>query len=408
MNDQEKNYFSPSELNSLINLILQENFEEIIRIKGEITNLSRSSAGHLYFSLKDSSGGLISCVFWKGVLSSLKLHKENFTEGSEIICKGKISNYNGKIQISAHSFEVLQKEGALFLEFEKTKKKLLELGFFDSSRKKPLPEFPKKICIITSPHGAVIEDIIQRVKSRFGVKLSLLPASVQGKSSIPKIIRSIEFANKNQTKFGFELLILARGGGSFEELSIFNNEDLVKTFANSKIPTISALGHESDFTLADFAADLRAPTPSAAIDMCLKIKSDVENEILNLGSRIHKQIHNSLKSKQNHLKLINLSEKFFISRIETKKSKINSIFEKIQLKIQNKIEKNFSILEKLFLSCENFNHKKILQRGYNLCWSESKESPNSRKLIKFSKDFESEKNQNKLILEFFDDFCQIS
>lgn len=395
------NFFSPTQINQLINQILEENFIGSVRIKGEITNLSRSNLGHLYFSLKDSEGGLIGCVFWKSLVYSFKNNKnftEFFKEGSEIICTGKLSNYNGRIQLSAHSFEVLNKEGALFLEFEKTKKKLSELGLFDASRKKTLPKFPKKICVITSAHGAVIQDMINRVKSRFPIEINLLPASVQGKSSTPKIIKSINFANQNNEKFQFDLLILARGGGSFEELSIFNDENLVKALANSKIPTISAIGHETDFTLADFAADLRAPTPSAAIEICLKVKSEIENQILGLTAKIHRSVFNALKSKQNHLRLISkaFSPNFFLSKLERQKTKVRMISEKIQSKIQSKMEKTCAKLEKLRLSSEKFDHKQILKRGYSLCWLESHNI-----LIKSSKDFEKQ-NKSELKLEFFD------
>ncbi len=258
----EKKIFTPSEINKLLNEILEDLIPNNINIQGEITNISKSNSGHIYFSLKDKNSSIISGVFWKNFLDSKKNNKDflsNFKDGAEIICSGRLSNYNGKITLSVLNFECINIQGALFIEFEKTKRKLEKLGFFDISKKKPLVKFPRTICLITSKSGSVLHDMLNRIKARFGLMVYFISVSVQGESSIKQIKNAIDFVNQKNNIFEFDLIILARGGGSFEELSIFNNEEIVKSVFYSKIPIISAIGHETDFTLVDFSADLRAP-----------------------------------------------------------------------------------------------------------------------------------------------------
>jgi exodeoxyribonuclease VII large subunit len=409
----ENKIFSPTEINQILAQILEESFDSRLKIKGEITNLSRSSLGHVYFSLKDVDGGMIGAVCWKGFLSNQKNHKnfiEFFKEGSEIVCTGKLSSYYGKIQISAAHIEFLKNDGVLFLEFEKTKKKLAELGFFDASKKKPLPSFPRKVCLITSKNGAVIQDMLSRIKARFPIHTFLINTPVQGKSSIKKIVNAINFANKKQKEFEFDLLILARGGGSFEELSIFNDEEIVKAIFFSQIPIISAIGHETDFTLSDFASDLRAQTPSSAIEICLKVRGDVENEILNLFSKIHKNIHHRLKIIQNHLRILskNFSKEIFLMKTQKYKIQITSLFQKIEISVIQKKNFVFSKFKNLESQFEKFDHKETLKRGYILCWQKEfmkEKGVFQSHLVKTNKDFgEILKNRHEknLYFEFFD------
>lgn len=398
----EKKIFTPSEINKLLNEILEDLIPNNINIQGEVTNISKSNSGHIYFSLKDKNSSIISGVFWKNFLDSKKNNKDflsNFKDGAEIICSGRLSNYNGKISLSVLNFECINTQGALFIEFEKTKRKLEKLGFFDISKKKPLVKFPRTICLITSKSGSVLHDMLNRIKARFGLMVYFIAVSVQGESSIKQIKNAIDFANQKNNIFEFDLIILARGGGSFEELSIFNNEEIVKSVFYSKIPIISAIGHETDFTLVDFSADLRAPTPSSAIEIALPVKSNIEDMIYNLVSKIKQSMQYKLNQRELRFNSIlkNFSEKIIFNKIENKKLQIKIITENIYFKINNSINKIDAKLKFLSLSIEKHNHIDILNRGYSLCWNLE-----NKKIISSRIDFEKIKNKNKILIEFKD------
>lgn len=400
--------FSPTEINEFINRILNDLFNENIKIQGEITNLSRSSLGHVFFSLKDVKNSLIGCVCWKSFIALQKKNKEFiefFNEGSEIVCSGKLSNFNGKIQLSVNKIEIINKDGALFLEFEKTKKRLAELGFFDVSRKKPLPKYPKNICLLTSRSGAVLQDMLNRIKDRFPVNVSLIHVPVQGKSSVNLIIKALNFVNKKN----FDVLILARGGGSFEELSIFNDENLVKTISILKTPIISAIGHETDFTLSDFVSDLRAPTPSSAIEICLPLKKDLENYILNISAKIYQNFFYKISGLKNHFNILkkNLSKEAFLNKIEKYKIHIKFLVEQIRSKIIQKKNDLESRMKISLMSLKRFDYKELLNKGFVLCW---KNFDQNNDLIRTKKEFEDffvDQNNKNLYLEFSDGICEI-
>jgi exodeoxyribonuclease VII large subunit len=407
-NIYNKKIFSPTEINSLINEIFNIHFEENIEIEGELTNIKKSNLDHLYFSLKDEKNGIINGVFWK---SSLKYEAEKFKkfflEGSKIIISGRISVYNNKIQIIGHSFIQINKEGYLFLEFEKIKQKLAKEGVFDPLKKKKIPRFPEKICIITSKHGSVIHDMINRIKARFDIEVNLIPVSVQGPQSVNQIVKAIKVANKKS--YSFDLIILARGGGSFEDLFIFNDESIVNEIFHSKVPIISAIGHETDFTLSDFASDLRAPTPSSSIDICLEIKENIQNSIRVIISKIYKSILYKIKIKENYIDALskNFSKNIIELKLDNQKSKALSIIENIKSKINFKISKIDSKIQILLRSIENFNHINILKRGYNICFFYDIEN-NCNKIIRTSKDFKEYIAKKKDIkLQFSDETIDI-
>jgi len=285
--------YTVSELSLSIKNLIESNFE-FIRLRGEIGRVSKPVSGHVYLDLKDDTS-VISGVIWKGNAQKLNIAPE---EGLEVICFGKITTYPGqsKYQIIIENIEPAG-IGALMALLEKRKEKLSKEGLFDDQHKKEIPFLPNKIGVITSPTGAVIKDIIHRIKDRFPTDLDIWPVKVQGESSPEEIIDAIEgFHLLPQSKIPSpDIIIIARGGGSIEDLWGFNDEDLVRKVFSSQIPIISAIGHETDTTLIDLVADLRAPTPTAAAEMAVPVRREL---LVNIKD-FHLRINNFLKNKLN-------------------------------------------------------------------------------------------------------------
>lgn len=235
-----------------------------ILVAGELSNFTiNSRSGHMYFSLKDSKS-LLKGVMFASAARRLQFHPE---DGMRVIVRGRISVYepNGQYQLYAEDIQP-DGVGAMFLAFEQLKQHLAAEGLFDQSRKRPLPPFPMRIGVVTSPTGAAVQDILQILGRRWPVaEVVFCPVQVQGDAAVPQLILALENLNHQEA---CDVIILGRGGGSAEDLWAFNNESLARTVAWSKIPVVSAVGHETDFTICDFAADLRAPTPSAAAELC--------------------------------------------------------------------------------------------------------------------------------------------
>lgn len=259
--------YSVSELTEKIKRLLEDNFP-MIWIYGEISNIRIPASGHAYFTLKDQTAQ-ISAVMFKGQLRNLKFKLE---DGFTISGLGRISLYEprGTYQIILEYAEP-RGVGALQIAFEQLKRKLSQEGLFDQIHKKPLPFLPECISVITSPTGAVIQDILNVMQRRFpGIKIEICPVRVQGDAAPGEIVRAIELVNDRATS---DVIILARGGGSLEDLAPFNSEIVARAIFSSNIPMVSAVGHETDYTIADFVADLRAPTPSAAAELVTPSRS---------------------------------------------------------------------------------------------------------------------------------------
>lgn len=273
--------YSVSQVNKLIkSLIEDERRFANIQVRGEISNFKRYSSGHCYFTLKDA-GGVLKAVMFKFAARTLRFEPQN---GDTVIAVGRISVYerDGVYQLYT---DLLIPEGIgdLMLAFEQLKQKLMAEGLFDESRKKVLPVNPKTVGIITSPSGAAVRDLITVSRRRnSGIKLLLYPVRVQGKEAPGEIAHAIEFMNRNKLA---EVLIVGRGGGSIEELWAFNEEQTVRAIAASEIPVVSAVGHETDFTLTDFAADKRAATPSQAAEIVVADANAYINYVLELEKR---------------------------------------------------------------------------------------------------------------------------
>ncbi len=277
--------YSVSEISGAIKNCVEDAFT-YVRIRGEVGRLSRPYSGHIYFDLKDEKS-VISAVAWKGVASRWRFQPE---EGLEIIVTGRVTTFAGqsKYQIIVESVEPAG-EGALMALLEERKKKLALEGLFDESKKKPLPFLPKTIGVITSPSGSVIRDIIHRVEERFPLNIIVWPVRVQGKtcaSEVAAAIRGFNEFDENSLIKRPDLLIIARGGGSVEDLWGFNEEEVVRAVAQSEIVVISAIGHETDTTLIDFAADKRAPTPTGAAEIAVPVRADLIAFVDDLGLRL--------------------------------------------------------------------------------------------------------------------------
>jgi exodeoxyribonuclease VII large subunit len=269
----ERQVFTVAEVNAAIRAVLDENFQDIW-ISGEISGCKVSTSGHCYFTLKERDSQL-SCVVYRNNFRYLRCKPQ---DGLSVQARGRIDVYEqrGQYQFLVEAIEPLG-HGALQLAFEQLKKKLTLEGLFDAKRKRPLPRFPRRIGIVTSPKGAVISDFIEILSRRFpGLHIRLYPALVQGEGSIGEVCRGIEYFSQSGWA---EVVVVARGGGSLEDLWTFNEEAVARAIVACPVPVISAIGHETDFTIADFVADLRAPTPSAAAEMVVCTRQEVLDRI---------------------------------------------------------------------------------------------------------------------------------
>jgi len=294
--NNSRQILSVSELTAQIKSLLEDSFA-FIWINGEISNFRVPVSGHFYFSLKDATAQ-INAVMFRGQNTHLKFEPE---DGMQINGIGRVSLYEprGTYQIILEYMEP-SGIGALQVAFEQLKQKLADEGLFDDQHKKPIPFLPNKISVITSPTGSVIHDIIRVLNRRFSTtSLEIIPAKVQGLEAEQELINAIDLLNQRNRA---DVAILARGGGSLEDLQAFNTEGLARKIFASKIPIISAVGHETDFTLADFVADLRAPTPSAAAEMAVPLKQDLMRQTANLQAKLVNGFSNYLRFHRTYLR----------------------------------------------------------------------------------------------------------
>ena len=360
--------FTPSELTKYIHKkINQDKYLNSFQLIGEISNHSSPPSGHHYFVIKDDES-LIKCV-----LFSRGLGKENLKDGSQVVAEGKMSIYQprGEIQFIAETVQ-LQGEGSLQQKFEKLKAELEAQGLFDDSRKREIPKMPNKIGIITSKTGSVLQDIINVIQRRYpNLKLILADTRVQGEKASNSIVESIFLMNKLDD---IDVIILARGGGSIEDLWPFNEEIVARQIFKSRIPVISAIGHETDFTISDLVSDLRAPTPSAAAEI---ISPDIDSlkELVNIKLR---ELNLSF-----NLIIENLKNRFYISmdriinfKIETSVNniKINSLKENLNQTLELKIKEIKFKLLNLENILSQLNIDKVFAKGFFLTQLKSDKS----------------------------------
>jgi exodeoxyribonuclease VII large subunit len=273
---------SVSELSQAVKRTMETTFDRV-RVRGELGRVTVAKSGHFYADLKDANA-VLSVVMWKGSLSQLKFRPE---EGLEVIAEGRLSTFPGKssYQLIADRMEPAG-VGALLAQLERLKAKLAAEGLFAESRKKPIPFLPRTIGVVTSPTGAVIRDILHRLSERFPRRVILWPVLVQGEHAAGQVAAAIQGFNALTGDLRPDVLIVARGGGSIEDLWAFNEEIVVRAAAESVIPLISAVGHETDTTLIDFASDLRAPTPTGAAEKAVPVRAELIARVETLGGRL--------------------------------------------------------------------------------------------------------------------------
>ena len=306
------------------------NLQEVF-LKGEISNFKAHTRGHYYFTIKDENSR-INAIMFASQTKKLKFLPE---DGMKVLATGKISVYeaNGGYQI--YVSDMLEDGvGNLYIAYEQLKKKLEANGLFDKDKKKPIPKIPKRVGVITAPTGAAIRDIISTIKRRFPLtEIILLPALVQGADAAPSIVKQI----KNAENYNLDTLIVGRGGGSIEDMWCFNDEEVANAIYNCPIPIISAVGHEIDFTIADFVADLRAPTPTGAAELAVPNRLDVINYIDQLKIRNKKIIFNKIEFLKQ--KLNDITNKYILknpmSIYEIKEQQFSGIIEKLKYNITN-------------------------------------------------------------------------
>lgn len=354
---------SISEANSYIKRILSNDpILYNLKVKGEISNFKVHSSGNVYLSLKDENSKLNSVIFKNKYDKKLSLDN-----GSKIIANGYISVYerDGSYQLYIDSIE-LDGIGNLYIEFNKLKEKLNEEGLFEYKYKKQIPKIPKKIGVITSQTGAVIKDIINVIKRRYPkVEIKLYSVTVQGSNSKFEICEGIKFFNE---RCNVDTIILGRGGGSLEELWSFNEEIVARAIFESNIPIISAVGHETDFTICDFVADMRAPTPSAAAELATPSLEEINYKLENILNRMNKSLINISKVNEYKLKhtFENIHKQLEAYIIRDKIIQLDKIYDKINFEVENNISLEKEKLSKLGAVLHNLSPLATIDRGYSI------------------------------------------
>ncbi|MBU4377432.1 MAG: exodeoxyribonuclease VII large subunit [Candidatus Omnitrophica bacterium] len=365
---EERRIYTVSELTANIRELVEGAFPEVW-VEGEISNFIKHSSGHMYFSLKDA-GAVLTCAFFRSANQGLKFQ---IKEGMNVVCFGKISVYDKRGQYQLYVDKIEPKGvGALQMAFEQLKAKLQKEGLFDEARKRPIPYLPTRIGVVTSPTGAAIRDILNVVKRRFqNVEVILNPVRVQGIGAEKEIAEAIEefntFNNMSADK-RVDVLIVGRGGGSLEDLWSFNEEIVARAIFDSKIPIISAVGHEIDWTIADFVADKRAPTPSAAAEMVIPRKEDLLIRLEELDGRLDNSIIDKITLLGDELKA--LSESYILKQpiniIEQHQQRIDDIARNIEVMTGHMLDINEAAFGAICGKLDMLSPFKVLSRGYSI------------------------------------------
>ncbi|MEK6646521.1 MAG: exodeoxyribonuclease VII large subunit [Candidatus Firestonebacteria bacterium] len=355
--------YKVTELIKEISETLSSKFPDVW-LEGEMSNLKESPSGHIYCSLKDENSQIKSVIF-KDVGKQLKFSLEN---GIKVIVHGRINVYkaSGEMQLIVDYVEPAGL-GALQLAFEQLKEKLSKEGLFDESRKRPIPRIPKKIGVITSPTGAAIRDILKIISRRFSnVHIVIYPVRVQGEGAAEEIAQALDDINEFS---GFDVLIVGRGGGSIEDLWSFNEEIVARAIYNSKIPVISAVGHEIDFTIADFVADLRAPTPSAAAELVVQNKEDLVKIVETSKLRLQNAFASIFENVRKTLEFFSSRTIFtqFLDRIYDFQQEVDDIFSQLYKNVKVNLERKNKSLSSVVSQINVLSPLHILERGYSIC-----------------------------------------
>ncbi len=345
--------FSVSDASALLKNVVETAFP-VIKIRGELSQITRATSGHTYMTIKDS-GAAISVIIWRG--TNVPFQPE---DGLEVIITGKFTTYPARsnYQIVVSEIEMAG-AGALLKMLEARKQKLAAEGLFDAAQKRPLPRFPQTIGIVTSPTGAAFQDIQNRLRERFPVRVLLYPATVQGATAAAEVTAGIEYFNKMKN---VDVIIVARGGGSLEDLLPFSEENVVRAAAASEIPLVSGVGHEPDWMLIDFAADVRAATPTMAAEIVVPTKLSLIQEIDNLSHRMTTTFVNRIANAKHRIESIALKNpKQFIME---QHQRIDDMSRTMSLIINNKFAQLNQSVSHIGQMLNSLSYKNVLMRGY--------------------------------------------
>lgn len=366
--------FSVSDAATLLKKVVETAFPEI-RIRGELSQITHATSGHLYMTIKDANAAM-NAIIWRGTPVNFKLE-----EGAEVIVTGRFTTYPARsnYQIIINSIE-LAGVGAILKMLEMRKQKLAAEGLFDQSKKKPIPRFPQTIGIVTSPTGAAFQDIQNRLHERFPVHILLYPATVQGTTAAIEVAAGIEYFN---AKNNVDVIIVARGGGALEDLLPFSEEVVVRAAANSHIPLISGVGHEPDWMLIDFAADVRAPTPTGAAEMVVPTKISLIQELDNLSHRLNTAFTTQIIQLKRNVNNVNIKSPKQILMEQMQRlddlartmsiiitNKINMTHQRIELMsrfptmLENRFKSLNQTLSHMGQMLKSLSYKNVLARGY--------------------------------------------
>ena len=363
---EQKQILTVSQLNRGIRSLLESEYPSLW-VEGEISNLKLHSSGHMYLSLKDDKAQ-IPAVFFSRYNQTLKFELK---DGLQVLVYGKISVYEPRGQYQLYIERVEPKGvGALQLAFLQLKEKLEREGLFDQERKRPIPKFPKVVGVITSPTGAAIRDILNVIQRRFcGTSVLLCPVQVQGPSAAGQIARAIQEMNGFG---GADVLIVGRGGGSLEDLWAFNEEMVARAVYHSKIPVISAVGHEIDWTICDFVADLRAPTPSAAAELVTQSSVELERQVRDLGLRMRSSMNSIYREKFDQWKSLEESYAFKQPRmlIQQYSQRLDELLRQLQNYSKTLVAAKARDFQMLAGRLNALSPLAILERGYSISFSE--------------------------------------
>ena len=351
---------SVSQLTAQIKNLLEGAFPDVW-VEGEISNLSIPQSGHAYFTLKDEHAQVRAVLF----RSSQRFLKFTLQHGIQVICRGRVSVYEprGEYQLILDYVEP-KGVGALQLAFEQLKARLEKEGLFDLDRKKPLPLLPRRIGIITSPTGAAIRDMLRVIRRRHPkIRILICPVPVQGADAAPALVEAIRYFNREQN---VDVMIVGRGGGSLEDLWAFNEEAVAREIGASKIPIISAIGHETDYTIADFVADLRAPTPSAAAEMVVESEERFREDIgaleAGLVRSVKRMIERARASLREPLRVLGDPRR----RLEHSVQRVDELMHRVAMGLQHHLRRDRAHLVSLAAGLDHLNPLGILSRGYSI------------------------------------------
>jgi len=360
--------FSVSEITRQIKLLLEDSFPALW-VEGEVSNYKPHHSGHMYFTLKDADAQ-ISCVMWRSRASTLNL---DLKDGLKIRVYGTLRLYekSGRYQLDLLRIESAGL-GELQLKFERLKQQLNSEGLFDPQFKKEIPRFPQKIGIVTSPTGAAIRDILSIAKRRSpSTEILVFGVKVQGEGAAEEIEKAIRIFN---SRYPVDVLIVGRGGGSLEDLWAFNEEVVARAIFKSEIPVVSAVGHEIDYTIADFASDLRAPTPSAAIELVLPNEDEIRHWLLDIKRRQKNLILDQLSRRRTNIASIQNSYSFRRPKdiLQSYILQVEEITQRIYLALKNSTEKNRVVINNYKNQLQSLNPHNVLNRGYSMVFKDEK------------------------------------